>query len=357
MDGEARYHSALQHARVLVVDDEPALRRVVRRLFAKYGAEVLEAGTRAEALDSLAVVRPDAVLLDLGLPDGDGLDVCRAVRALPGPGRVPVAVVTGSDPTLHHIRALEAGADDFVSKPYAPRILLARLCNLIERYRAERDAALLSEELGKYLSAAAVERVLQHQEAEQVEATILFSDLRGFTATSFESDLEPLFNAVSAVLRRQVDRIQAWGGYVDKFSGDGLLAVFQGADGPTRACAAAADIIRWARETDEVPLWQPPPLGLGIHVGRVLRGDLGSERRREHTVLGPVVNVAARLCGHAEALQVLVSSTAARRVVGSLRFGPEFLVTLRGLPAPLSVCCLDVEAAPVSVEAEPVASP
>ncbi len=124
---------------------------------------------------------------------------------------------------------------------------------------------------------------------------------------------------------------------MDKFAGDGLLAVFTGDDGPRRACAAAADVVRWARQTDEVPLWQPPPLGLGIHVGPVLRGDLGSDRRREHTVLGPTVNVAARLCGQAGALEVLVSGRAVQAVGDAASFGLERRVSLRGLPEALGV--------------------
>jgi len=336
---DARFRATLAGARVLVVDDSASIRAAARRLLAPYGADVLEAGTCARGLAVARAAEPDVVLLDLGLPDGDGLTVCRALRADPDRAHVPVAVITGGDPTLHHLRALEAGADDFVSKPFAARVLLARLSSLVARYRAERDAAALARELERYVSPEVVRRIREHRSAERVDATILFSDLRGFTATSFESDLEPLFSAVSVVLRQQVDRVRAHGGYVDKFAGDGLLAVFTGPDGPARACRCAQDIVAWARTTDEVPLWAPPPLGFGIHLGPVLRGDLGSERRREHTVLGPTVNVAARLCGHARALQVLVSDAAARSADG-VDFAPPFLVELKGLPAPLSVRAL-----------------
>jgi class 3 adenylate cyclase len=330
---------------VLLMDDSPAVRAAARRMLRAHGAVVLEAETVADGLATARRERPDALLLDLDLPDGDGLDVCKGVRADPDPvfANVPIVVLTGSDPLLHHVRALEAGADDFIEKPFAPRILAARLGNLLRRSRAERDAAALAEELERYVSSAVVRRIREHRAAERVEATILFSDLRGFTAASFASDLEPLFTAVSLVLRRQVERVQAHGGYVDKFSGDGLLAVFTGPEGPRRAFEAATDIVRWARDTDEVPLWHPPPLGLGIHVGPVLRGDLGSERRREHTVLGPTVNLAARLCGHAGALEVLASAQAVHAAAGAVGFGPERRVSLKGLPEPVAVHRLEVD--------------
>jgi adenylate cyclase len=336
---DTRFRAALDGARVLVIDDDAGIRGAARRLLAPYGADVLEAPTCARGLAIAQAAAPDLVLLDLDLPDGDGLDVCLRMRGDAALVRVPIAVITGGDPGLHHVRALEAGADDFVAKPFAARVLLARASNLVARYQAERDAAALAKELERYVSPEVVRRIREHRSAERVDATILFSDLRGFTATSFESDLEPLFSAVSVVLRRQVDLVRAHDGYVDKFAGDGLLAVFTGPEGPTRACAAARDIVAWAAETDEVPLWRPPPLGIGIHLGPVLRGDLGSDRRREHTVLGPTVNVAARLCGHAQALQVLVSDAAARAADG-FAFAAPFLVELKGLPAPLSVRAL-----------------
>lgn len=330
---------ALAGAVVLVIDDSVAVRGAARRMLQALGAVVLEAGSVREGLDRARRERPDAVLLDLELPDGDGLEVCAAIRAEPAPAlaHVPIVVLTGSDPQMHHVRVLEAGADDFIEKPFAPRILAARLGNVLARARAERDAAALAAELERYLSPAVVRQIREGRSAERVEATILFSDLRGFTAASFESDLEPLFTAVSLVLRRQVERIQAHDGYVDKFAGDGLLAVFTGPGAPARACRAASEIVTWARDTDEVPLWQPPPLGLGIHVGPVLRGDLGSDRRREHTVLGRTVNIAARLCGQASALEVLASGSVVAAVGAAQSFGAGRRIELKGLPEPLAV--------------------
>lgn len=335
----------LSGAVVLVMDDTRAVRVAAARLLQGLGAVVIEASSVSEGLALARAERPDALLLDLDLPDGDGLDVCKGIRAASDRAlsRAPVVVLTGSDPLVHHVRALEAGADDFIEKPFAPRILAARLGNLVRRARAERDAAALAAELERYVSSAVIEQIREHRAAERVQATILFSDLRGFTAASFAADLEPLFKAVSIVLRRQVEHIQEQGGYVDKFAGDGLLAVFTGEDGPERACAAAADIIRWARVTREVPIWSPPPLGLGLHVGSVLRGDLGTDHRREHTVLGPTVNLAARLCGHAGPLEVLASADAVAAVGASARFEVAGRVSLKGLPEPVAIHRLVVE--------------
>ena len=336
---------SLHGAVVLVMDDNRAVRVAARRLLTTLGATVVEAATVEEGLARARETRPDALLLDLDLPDGDGLEVCTWVRTSGDPvlSRVPVIVLTGSDPMVHHVRVLEAGADDFVEKPFAPRIMAARLGNLVRRARAERDAAALAAELERYVSSAVVDQIREHRTAERVHATILFSDLRGFTAASFAADLEPLFKAVSIVLRRQVEQVQAHGGYIDKFAGDGLLAVFTGDDATLRACAAASDIVRWARTTNEVPIWRPPPLGLGLHVGPVLRGDLGTDRRREHTVLGPTVNVAARLCGHAGPLEVLASEEAVAQVGDPTRFLVSRSVPLKGLPGPVAVHQLVVD--------------
>jgi two-component system KDP operon response regulator KdpE len=112
------------HALILVVEDEAPLRRYLRATLQAFGYAVQEAATGAEGRDQLALLNPDVVLLDLGLPDGDGLDLARDIREW---SRVPIIVVSARGREEDKIRALDLGADDYLTKPFGSGELLARI--------------------------------------------------------------------------------------------------------------------------------------------------------------------------------------------------------------------------------------
>src|SRR3954464_14979761 len=116
--------------RVLVVDDEPQIVRGLRVVLRNAGFHVDSAGTKEEALDALSHRPPDAVLLDLVLPDGSGVDVCRQVREW---SHVPIVVVSAVGDEREKVRALDAGADDYVTKPFGSQELAARLRAVLRR--------------------------------------------------------------------------------------------------------------------------------------------------------------------------------------------------------------------------------
>jgi two-component system KDP operon response regulator KdpE len=131
--------------RVLVVDDEPQIVRGLRVVLRNAGFRVDSAGTKEEALDALAHRPPDAVLLDLVLPDGSGVDVCRQVREW---SRVPIVVVSAVGDEREKVRALDAGADDYVTKPFGSDELAARLRAVLRRsIDGTRDAAIEAGDL------------------------------------------------------------------------------------------------------------------------------------------------------------------------------------------------------------------
>jgi two-component system KDP operon response regulator KdpE len=109
---------------VLIVDDEPQIRRFLRTSLPPQGFEICEAATAAEALESLARDRPDAIILDLGLPDRDGLDLIADIRRR---GLTPILVLSARDDVSGKVAALEKGADDYVTKPFDMTEFLARL--------------------------------------------------------------------------------------------------------------------------------------------------------------------------------------------------------------------------------------
>jgi two-component system KDP operon response regulator KdpE len=116
--------------RVLVCDDEPHIVRALKIVLREAGFEALPAGTSAEALQVAALQHLDAAILDLVLPDGDGVEVCRSLREWTD---MPILVLSAVGDEDHKVRALEAGADDYVTKPFSPRELVARLQAVLRR--------------------------------------------------------------------------------------------------------------------------------------------------------------------------------------------------------------------------------
>jgi two-component system KDP operon response regulator KdpE len=127
--------------RVLVVDDEPQILRALRIVLREAGFHVVPAATVQEALDSAALTPPDAAIVDLLLPDGDGIDVLRALREWT---RAPVIVLSAIGDEDEKVRALEAGADDYVTKPFGPRELVARLEAVLRRSAADPQEPVLT---------------------------------------------------------------------------------------------------------------------------------------------------------------------------------------------------------------------
>jgi two-component system, OmpR family, KDP operon response regulator KdpE len=127
-----------QRARILLVDDEPAIQRTVGPLLRARGYDVESAGTGAAALEKVAARPPDLVVLDLGLPDLEGTEVCRRIRAT---SSVPIIVLSARGAEADKVNALDLGADDYVTKPFGPDELLARIRVALRRVNVEDGAS------------------------------------------------------------------------------------------------------------------------------------------------------------------------------------------------------------------------
>ncbi len=331
-------------AKLLIVDDSKLVYKALSRIFSRVGIDTdyaalgqegyHKATARSEdALTTPSVSPYDAILLDLHLPDTDGLSVCAQLRANPLTQNLPILIITSASDAERHIAALDAGADDFVSKPPNQKVLLRRLATVILQRRNALENQRLLTELESYISSATVDQVQKQKGIETIPAAILFSDMRGFTAASYDNDNEEVFEAINLAMSFQSELVQKHDGYVDGFSGDGMLAVFDGPDCARSACLAAIDIIKKARETS-VRIWDPLPIGIGLNYGHVIRGDLGSESRRAHTVIGNAVNVSARLCGVAKGREAVASQSIVQQVQDLCEFSEPQAVDLKGIPEP-----------------------
>ena len=194
--------------RILVVDDDPAVSGALQRALRLEGYEVTLAGDGPKALEEVAIRPPDAVILDIGLPTIDGLDVCRRMRA--AGDDTPVLMLTARDAIDDRVHGLDAGADDYLVKPFALAELLARLRALLRR-RPEDPGETMSF---SDLSLDPITRVAHRGD-------------RSFTVTRIEFDLlELLLRHPRQVLTRELILDRVWGYTFD--SGTNSLAVYIG---------------------------------------------------------------------------------------------------------------------------------
>jgi len=194
--------------KILVVDDDPAVSASLERALRLEGYEVETAADGTAALHALALASPDAVILDLGLPDMDGLEVCRRLRSAGDDS--PVLMLTARDAVNDRVQGLDAGADDYLVKPFALAELLARLRALLRRRSEGEGETLRFGDLELDLSSREVRR-----------------GGRAFTLTRIEFDLLELFlRHPRQVLTREVILERVWG--YDFDSGTNSLAVYVG---------------------------------------------------------------------------------------------------------------------------------
>jgi adenylate cyclase len=329
---------------VLVVDDTAVSRVLGADILTTSEMKVLEAESGEQALLQAQTHAIDAFLLDIRLPDMNGIELCRALRENPRYRDTPIIFVTAMDQREVLQWALEAGADDFIQKPLHAMVLRKRLGNLLQKAAYLREAELMNLSLQRYVSprteqmarAYAITGRLPAPRREEV--CILFSDARGFTEMSQELEPEAVFAILSDRLAAQVELVYRHGGYVDKYSGDGIMAVFDGEDMTRNCCRCALDILGSARELPGGKGAGAIELGLGMHRGYAMVGNLGSENHLDYTVIGKTVNLAARLCGLAR--QSIVVSRAVRdALVGdaAFSFSAERSTQVRGFRDPVTV--------------------
>jgi adenylate cyclase len=326
---------------VLAVDDQPANLRLLDAVLSPRGYRVLTATSGREALELLARSEVDLLLLDVLMPGMDGYEVCQRLRADPRTAFLPVVMITASG-EQQRIRALEAGADDFVTKPFDQSELLARVASLarVKRYqdtirRQADELASWNAELEQRVDAQVeqlerlhrLRRFLAPQLVELVvdtgddsfllshrrEIVVVFCDLRNFTPFAESSEPEEVMGVLKEYHATLGRLIHEFGGTLERFTGDGLMVFFNDpvpcADGASRAVRMAIAMRDQVRELAQGWSRRGHDLGLGIGVaqGFATLGTIGFEGRSDYAAVGSVTNLAARLCAEAGAWEVLVT--------------------------------------------------
>jgi adenylate cyclase len=357
--------------RLLIVDDTPLNLKLLGDLLAIKGYAVTTAASGEEALGKLVTDPPDLVLLDVMMPGLSGYDVCRRIRANPDTALLPVVMVTSLDPQQERVHGIEAGADDFLSKPINQPELFARVRSLLrvkalqdevrrqaealrqwnvvleDRVREQVGQLQRLSQLKRFFAPAVADAIISAGEQSILslhrrEICYVFVDLRGFTA--FTDSAEP--EEVQAVLH---DYHAAMGpliteheGTLDRFAGDGILVFFNDplpVTEPARRAARMALAMR-ARFASLREQWLANgydlDIGIGIARGYATLGAFGFEGRFDYSAIGGVVNLAARLCGEATAGQILIDQRMRAALGDAVPTHAVGRMTLKGFTQPVA---------------------
>jgi adenylate cyclase len=331
--------TAAKGRRLVVIDDSELACALLQEGLTSQGYDVTCFNDPFLALEQVDVLKPDLVLTDFDMPGIDGGEVCRRLKHGPR-STVPVIILTANDADDRHVKGLREGADDSVNKGASMGELAARVETVLRRTgETERVRRLFA----RSTSDAVVEEILRTGDVvltgERRVVTVLFADLRNVTSFAEHRPPEEVMRRLNEVLGRMADLVLECGGTLDKFPGDGLMAVWGApVTHDDDATAAVSTALRMMDEFKRLPAVNEAQfeLGIGLNTGPVLAGSLGSTRRTEYTCIGDAVNVASRLCAIAGSGEILVGEGTAKalEVVGPLE--PLAPVRVKGRAQPVS---------------------
>ena len=360
--------------RVLVVDDDPDMAGYLARLLTQQGLQAEIATDGQGALQEIAAAPPDLVLLDVLMPGLSGFDICRRLKSNEATALTPVVLVTALEDQESRVRGIEAGADDFLSKPVRREELIARVKTLrrLHETRKELEARRLAAEVqrkealreafSRYVSPRLADRLLRDTPedsrkifknlSERAAVVVLFADLRGFThlsETVAVSSIVPMLNEFFTELTAAAHEHE---GTVFSMAGDSLLVGFNvpvpQPDATERAVATGRAMIQ--RFAPVAARWRSEHglqvgIGVGIESGEVVVGNVGAPSFMSYTIIGDPVNVAARLMQTAAANEILIgpgASLSLHQLLGRSTPLDRRQVALKGKAEPVEVVSLRV---------------
>jgi adenylate cyclase len=327
--------------RILIVDDIEANRDIIEARLRSHGYELIQAADGEEALVATKRHQPDLILLDVMMPKLDGIEVTRRLKGDASFPFTPIVLVTAKGDSKDVVAGLDAGADEYLTKPIDQAALVARVKSMLrikqlhdqvqiqaneltawnrtleqrvaeqlrEIERMSRLKRFLSPQVAELVLSAGDERVL---DSHRRDITVLFCDLRGFTAFAETAEPEEVMGMLKEYHACLGALIHKFEGTLDRFAGDGVMVLFNDPlpcpDPSARAVRMAVDMRsgvadlarRWRKLGHELGF------GIGIAHGYATLGRVGFEGRLDYSAIGSVVNLAARLCGEARNGQILV---------------------------------------------------
>jgi adenylate cyclase len=319
---------------VLVVDDEESNRSLLARRLRREGYTVSLAETGRQALEKLRSRRYDLVLLDILMPEMDGLEVLHQLRSDPALQNIPVLMLSAVDEMGAVVRCIELGADDYLPKPFPPALLRARVRACLANKRMSDQLRRYTEWLfGKHLFLQAVASPGDFQLRGHVR-TVLFADIRGFTAWSEGHAPEEVVGLLNEYFERAEQLPAAVSAIKTEHRGDELMAVFaQPADAVRLALELVTQVGACLRE-------RQLDLGVGLHCGPVIEGLVGGSEVKAYCFVGDTVNTGRRVCDHAKEGEAIASATVYDQAQEGFDWDEPFDIKMKGKRESLRVARL-----------------
>jgi len=346
-----------ERATILVVDDTPDNLSLISELLnGTYKVKVANNGIKA--LEHAAKdPPPDLILLDIMMPEMDGYEVCRRLKADPRTCDVPIIFLTAMTQAEDEARGFEVGAVDYIHKPIVPAIMLARVRTQLELRHMRRELESrnkrlqnLSSQLSKYLSPQVYESIFSGTKdaslkTQRKKLTIFFSDIKDFTSTTENMSPEDLGYLLNKYFTEMTTIALAHGATIDKFVGDAMLMFFgdpetRGVKEDALACVRMA-IAMQRRMRDLQNEWHdkgyqnPFEVRIGVNTGYCNVGNFGSEARMDYTIIGAEVNLAARLEQNAKPGSIQISYETYALVQDHFEFEERESIKAKGIAQPI----------------------
>lgn len=337
--------------KVLIADDNANSRQLLKDIIDSIGHEIVMAVDGPDALDAAFKHLPDLVILDVNMPGKNGFEVCSILKETEATAQIPILMLTALGDIENRVTGLGLGADDYLTKPFSPRELVARV-NARLRAKAESDGLretqeLLRQTFERFVAPSVVERLLQDPSqvrlgGQSQEITVMFADLQGFTSMSEYAPPEMLLSVLNAYHALVVTHIQRNNGTVDKFIGDGVMALYNTpVVQPDHALLALRTAIGIRDALPDFQMQFEAPyrlkINFGLHTGMAVVGNVGTQDIMDFTAVGDTVNLAARLQQLSSNGQVLISNALYNRVRDYIRVTAIGSQKIRGRQEPVMI--------------------
>jgi adenylate cyclase len=324
---------------ILVVDDNRMNRLMLARNLEQQGHRVLFAENGRLAMEMLQNQAPDLVLLDIEMPEMDGYQVLEQMGGDPHWRDIPVIMISAVEEMDSVVKCIEMGAADYLTKPFNPVLLKARVDASLEKKR------LLDEQrelFRKFATDEVAEELLNSGfslSGRLIEATVLFCDIRSFTTLAESQAPDDTIELLNAYYTLIIDATVSEGGIVSLMAGDGVMSIF-GAPLPredhrqqsVQAALQMIELIDLFNQEQALLRRAPIAIGIGIASGPVIAGFVGTQRRATYTCIGDTVNLASRLETHTKVVgqPILIEENTRLGLDPGIQVVPQGKVQLRG---------------------------